>query len=84
MFDKIITTPLGYILGFIYSFVGNYGWSLIIFTVLIKLVILPLALKQQKSTTKMQQLQPKVEEVKEKYKYDQQKMSEETMKLYKE
>ncbi len=84
MFDKLISTPLGYILGFIYNFVGNYGWSLIIFTVLIKLVLLPLALKQQKSTTKMQQIQPMLKEVQEKYQYDQQRLSEETMKLYKD
>lgn len=84
MFDKFISTPLGYILGIIYDVVGNYGWALVIFTVAIKLILLPLTLKQQKSTTKMQQIQPMLKEVQEKYQYDQQKLSEETMKLYKE
>ena len=84
MFTKLIVVPLGYILGFIYQFVGSYGWSLIIFTLLIKLVLLPLGLKQQKSTTKMQQVQPKLQEIQAKYANDQQKLSEETMKLYKE
>ena len=84
MFKTLITIPLGYILGFIYSFVQNYGWSLIIFTVLIKVLLLPLGLKQQKATTKMQQIQPKMTEIQKKYANDQQKLSEETMKLYKE
>ena len=84
MFKTLIIIPLGYILGFIYDFVGNYGWSLIIFTIFIKLILLPLGLKQQKSTTKMQQIQPKVAEIQKKYENDQQKLSEETMKLYKE
>ena len=81
---KFIAVPLGYILGFIYDFVNNYGWSLVIFTVLVKLLILPLTLKQQKSMTKMQQIQPKMAEIQAKYANDQQKLSEETMKLYKE
>lgn len=84
MFKTLITIPLGYILGFIYSFVQNYGWSLIIFTLIIKVVLLPLGLKQQKATTKMQQVQPKMAEIQKKYANDQQKLSEETMKLYKE
>lgn len=84
MFTKLIVVPLGYILGFIYQLVESYGWSLIIFTVLIKLLLLPLGLKQQKATTKMQQVQPKLLEIQAKYANDQQKLSEETMKLYKE
>ena len=84
MFRTLITIPLGYILGFVYSFVQNYGWSLIIFTLLIKAILLPLGLKQQKATTKMQQVQPKLAELQAKYANDQQKLSEETMKLYKE
>ena len=84
MFKTLITIPLGYILGFIYKFINNYGWSLIIFTVLIKVLLLPLGLKQQKATTKMQQIQPKMTEIQKKYANDQQKLSEETMKLYKE
>ena len=80
----MIKTPLGYILGFIYDFVGNYGWALVIFTILVKVILLPLTLKQQKSTIKMQQVQPKLKELQETYAADKQKLSEETMKLYKE
>ncbi len=84
MFETLIITPLGYILGFIYQFVGSYGWSLVVFTLLVKIILLPLGLKQQKATVKMQQVQPKMKEIQEKYANDQQKLSEETMKLYKE
>lgn len=84
MFRILITHPLGYILGFIYNFVANYGWSLIIFTLAVKLILLPLGLKQQKSMTKMQLVQPKLSEIQKKYENDKNKLSEETMKLYKE
>lgn len=84
LFKILITTPLGYILGWINTFVNNYGVAIILFTILIKLILLPLGLKQQKAMTKMQRIQPKLKEVQEKYKYDQNKASQETMKLYKE
>jgi len=84
MFRVFITIPLGYILGFIYDFVQNYGWSLLLFTLLVKLILIPLSLKQQRSTTKMQLVQPKLVELQKKYENDKNKLSEETMKLYKE
>lgn len=84
IFRTLITTPLGYILGWIYEFVQNYGVAVILFTVLIKLILLPLGLKQQKSMTKMQKIQPKLKEIQDKYQYDQTKASQEMMKLYKE
>ncbi len=79
-----IKQGIGYLLGGIYTVIPNYGWALIIFTLVVKLLLLPLGLKQQKSMTKMQAIQPKLEELKEKYKNDQQKQSQEMMKLYKE
>jgi len=84
IFKLLITTPLGYILGWINDFVNNYGVAIILFTILIKLIMLPLGLKQQKSMTKMQRIQPKLKEIQDKYQYDQNKASQETMKLYKE
>lgn len=84
IFKLLITTPLGYILGWINDFVSNYGVAIILFTILIKLIMLPLGLKQQKSMTKMQRIQPKLKEIQDKYQYDQNKASQETMKLYKE
>lgn len=81
-----IKVPIGYLLGWIYQFTenfGGYGAALIVFTLVIKLILLPLTLKQQKSMTKMQKIQPKLQKLQEKYKNDQQLLSQETMKLYK-
>lgn len=74
----------GWVLNFIYSFVSNYGLSIILLTLFIKIILLPLTLKQQKSMTKMQRIQPKLKEIQEKYKDDKDKSAQETMKLYKE
>lgn len=81
---ELVKVPIGYLLGWIYNLIPNYGWALIIFTLVVKLLLLPLGLKQQKSMTKMQAMQPKITALQEKYKNDQQKLSQETMKLYKE
>lgn len=74
----------GYVLNFIYGFVSNYGLAIILLTLFIKIILLPLSLKQQKSMTKMQRIQPKLKEIQEKYKDDKDKSAQETMKLYKE
>lgn len=81
---ELVKVPIGYLLGWIYKLIPNYGWALIVFTLAVKLLLLPLGLKQQKSMTKMQAMQPKITALQEKYKNDQQKLSQETMKLYKE
>jgi len=83
VFD-IINVPLGYLFKWIYYVVGNYGWTIVLFTLVIKLLVLPLTLKQQRSMKKTQAIQPKLLKLQEKYKYDQEKLSQETMKLYKE
>lgn len=79
-----IYRAFGFILKAIYDLCQNYGISIILLTLVIKLIVLPLTLKQQKSMTKMQRIQPKLKELQEKYKYDKEKASQETMKLYKE
>ncbi len=76
--------PFGIFLKYLYDLTGNYGWALIIFTVVINLLLMPLTLKQQKSTMAMQKMQPKMNEIQKKYQYDQEKQSQEMMKLYKE
>jgi len=83
VFD-IINVPLGYLFKWIYYVVGNYGWTIILFTLFMKLVLFPLTLKQQKSMKKTQAIQPKLAKIQEKYKYDQEKLNQETMKLYQE
>jgi YidC/Oxa1 family membrane protein insertase len=63
---------------------SSYGWAIIVFTIIIKLVTLPLTLKQLQSTKATQELQPRIAELQAKYGKDRQKLSEEQMKLYKE
>ena len=78
-----ISSLFGYILNFIYEIVKNYGISIIIFSVLLKLVLLPLSIKQHKTMKKTAKMQKKVKEIQEKYKNDQIKMNQEMMDLYK-
>ena len=66
------------------SIPGAAGLAIILFTVLARLIILPLTLKSLQSTRKMQELQPQLKELQRKYGKDQQKLTEETMKLYRE
>jgi YidC/Oxa1 family membrane protein insertase len=61
---------------------GQYGLSILVVTIIIRLIILPLTLKQYKSSKKMQELQPEMKKLKEKYKDDAKKQQEETMKLF--
>lgn len=68
----------------IHSMVPNYGLVLIIFSILIKIVVWPLTHKSYESMRKMQALQPRLSELKEKYSKDPQRLNKETMKLYKE
>lgn len=77
-------SPIGSIMDFIYDFVSNYGLSIIIISILFKLIILPLTIKQQKSMAAMQQIQPLITEVQNKYANDKEKQSMEMMKIYKE
>ncbi len=74
----------GSIIRFIYFTCGeNFGVALIIFTVLMKIVLLPLGVKQQRSMSAMQKLQPQMNELQRKYAHDKNKLSQETMELYK-
>ena len=78
-----ISNLFGYILNFIYQFIQNYGVSIILFSILLKLILLPLSIKQQKTMKKTAKIQVKVKEIQEKYKNDQIKMNQEMMDLYK-
>lgn len=78
-----ISNLFGYILNFIYGVVQNYGLAIIIFSVLLKLILLPLSIKQQKTMKKTAKIQIKVKELQEKYKNDQMRMNQEMMDLYK-
>jgi YidC/Oxa1 family membrane protein insertase len=60
----------------------NYGVAIILFTILTRLAMLPLTIKQYQSTAKMQKLQPKIQELQRQYRNDKQRLQEETVKLY--
>lgn len=84
---KFIVRPIAeYILlplfKFLHNFIPNYGVVIIVFSLIIKIVVYPLTKTSYKSMKKMQALQPKIAELKEKYKDDAQKLNKETMKLY--
>ncbi|MFW5808203.1 MAG: membrane protein insertase YidC [Spirochaetota bacterium] len=64
--------------------IPNYGWCVIVFSIITKLLFLPLTQRSTESMKKMSKLQPEIQKLKEKYKDDQQKLQEATMKLYKE
>jgi len=84
---KVIIRPISeYILlplfKLLHLFIPNYGWVIIVFSLIIKVVLYPLTRSSLRSMKKMQLLQPKIAELKEKFKDDPQKMNKETMKLY--
>ena len=80
----IIAKPIGYLLALIYKLVGNYGISLIILTVIVKLVLYPMYAKQIKSTANMSDMSEKAKEIQNRYANDKEKMNEEMQKLYAE
>ena len=79
-----IAKPIGYLLALIYKLVGNYGISLIILTVIVKLVLYPLYAKQIKSTANMSEMSEKAKEIQKRYANDKEKQNEEMQKLYSE
>ena len=74
----------GYLLDIINQFVNNYGLAIILFTAIIKLIMLPLSIKQQRSMKKNVELQEKLKVIQFKYKKDPEKLNKETMDLYKQ
>ena len=77
----ILGWPLGYVMEWIYNLIPNYGWDIILFTLLINLIKIPLQLNQQKSMAKMSAFQPMVMEIQKKYKDKPEKQQEELLKL---
>jgi len=80
-FSRYLILPL---LEFFHSFIPNWGVVIIIFSIFIKIVLYPLTKNSLKATKKMQLMQPKMAEIREKYKNDQQRLNKEMMALYKE
>lgn len=79
---SIFYAPFGWILSWCYEIVGNYGWSLVLFTVLTRFIMIPLAISQQKGMAKQTRLQPKIKKIQQRYAGNQQKINEEMNALY--
>lgn len=82
MFDPLYRL-LGQVLSFFYDLIPNYGVAIILLTIFVRLVLLPLTIKQTKSMQAMQKIQPQMKELQAKHKGDKQRLNEEMMKLYK-
>jgi len=78
-----LSKPFFSVILWIYSFVGNWGWAIILFTLLVKLILFPLSYKGMMSMQKLKDLAPKMKEIKEKYGKDPQKMNMKMMEMYK-
>ena len=78
-----LASLFGYLLNFIYNLVNNYGLAIIIFTIVIKLLMLPISIKQQKTMKKSVKIQEKVRQLQFKYKNNPEQLNKETIELYK-
>jgi YidC/Oxa1 family membrane protein insertase len=81
-FFSIIAGPLHFVLNFFNRFLNNYGFSIILLTIIIKIIFWPLTHKSQKSMKEMQKLQPLMAKIREKYKDNREMMNKELMGLY--
>lgn len=79
---KFFANIFGYVLNFIYNFVNNYGIAIILFTILLRLILLPMNWKQQKTMKKSARIQQKMKEIQDKYSNDIVRMNEEVRNLY--
>lgn len=79
-----ITRPFGLALMALYNLIGSYGVSILVFTLLTKILLLPLAIKTKKSMSAMTAVQPKIADIQKRYKGNQQKINEEMQKVYAE
>ena len=78
----ICASIFGYLLNFLYDKIGNYGIAIILFTILVKLILLPISVKQQKTMKKTAKVQAELRILQEKYSNDQVRLGQETMDLY--
>jgi YidC/Oxa1 family membrane protein insertase len=79
----VFSKPLFWLLSKIHGVVGNWGWAIVLLTVLIKLAFFKLTEAQYRSTARMRKLQPRIEQLKERYGDDRQRMSQAMMEMYK-
>lgn len=79
----VLSSLFGYVLNFLYNLVQNYGIAIILFTVLLKIVMLPISIKQQRTMKKSQEVQKEVDKAQLKYKNNPEMLSKEVMAIYK-
>lgn len=82
IFSQLLVPVIGF-LNTLYDFTGNYGWAIILFTILIRALLYPLMRNMYRSMAKMQELQPKIQEIQDEYE-DREEQQERMMELYKE
>ena len=80
---NIISQTLKSVLDFIVGIIGNYGWSVVVFTLLIRLLVLPLDIQSKKAMKRQQMLQPKLDALNKKYAKDREKLAVKQQELYK-
>ena len=73
----------GYVLKLLYDIVGNYGWAIILFSVIVKLIMIPISIKQQRTMKKNEKIQAELKQIQFKYKNEPEKLNQEMMALYK-
>ena len=79
---RVISTPFGYVMRFIYEFVGSYPMSLFLFALLVKVLMIPMTIKQKKPMLEQQRIQPMIQKIQKTYARDQRRMQEEMQNLY--
>ena len=80
----VIAKPLGWLLSFLYEFINDYGITIIVFTIIVKLCLYPLYIKQTKSMARMSQVQPKMAALQKKYAGDKETLNIKMAELYKD
>ncbi len=83
-FISIFAQPMGIVLFWLYGFIGDYGLSIIIFTILIRTIIFPLTASQLKQTARTSELQPKMQKLQKQYGHDRELYNQKIMELYQE
>ena len=79
---KIFSTPFGYVMRYIYQFVGDYALAIFLFALLVKVLMMPLNMKSKRAMMAVQRLNPKLQQIQKTYGRDQRRMNEELQKLY--
>ena len=78
-----IANLFGYLLNFLYNIFNNYGIAIIVFSVLLRIILIPITIKQQKALKKNAKLQKEMKEIQEKYRSNPERLNQETIELYK-